>query len=436
MTFLRVVSFALAIVPAFGAVSVRLQLGVGDTKSTAWDGGITAGGARIKTVEPWRFEGTDTLLPDNRWQASTHQIRLFGQRGPNRPFVPNGVVVTLEGETSDSSIEVRTSQGNFTVRLSEIPYGTTKSYLDGKAHADRVPPAVRLTDSPDEQDYPAMAAGKDGTVWLAYMEFKHHPEHNRIRNTAKISDDLTAKPGGDQVWLQRYANGNWSAPVAITDAGGDLYRPAVAVDGKGRPWVFWSANQKGNFDIWGRLVDGMKPGATVRLSSEVGSDIDAAATTDSNGRVWVAWQGWRNGKANIFAVAQEGDSFSKAATVATSAGNEWNPAIAADGTGHVTVAWDSYRNGQYDIFFRTASAPGAWGKEMPGAATARYEAYPSLAYDPAGVLWMAYEEGSERWGKDLGASESTGVSVYDGRAVRLRGFLRDGRVVETVMDAG
>ena len=124
----------------------------------------------------------------------------------------------------------------------------------------------------------------------------------------------------------------------------------------------------------------------------------------------------------IFAAVQDGDGFSKPVTVASSAGNEWNPAIAADSNGRVTVAWDSYRNGQYDVFLRTASGPGAWGKEMPGAASARYEAYPSIAYDPAGVLWLAYEEGAERWGKDFGAYESSGVSLYEGRAIRLRGF--------------
>ena len=36
---------------------------------------------------------------------------------------------------------------------------------------DRLPPATRITDSPDEQDYPAAATDKSGNVWLAYLEF-------------------------------------------------------------------------------------------------------------------------------------------------------------------------------------------------------------------------------------------------------------------------
>jgi hypothetical protein len=432
-----ILALLVSIFPARAAVSVRLQLGVGDTEPTPWDGSLTARGARITALEPWRFEGQDAILAGNKWKASTHHLRIFlAGQGKNIPMDRNGVVVTLDRETDDASLEVHTAKGNFALRLGEIPYGTSKSFLDGKVEADRVPATVRLTKDAQEQDYPAVAAAKDGTVWLAYMEFKHNPNHDRIRNTPKVSDDLVAKPGGDQVLLMRYAGGAWSAPIAITPAGGDLYRPAVAVDGKGRPWVFWSANEKGNFDLWARPVTNLKPGPVVRLSSAPGSDIDPAATADSSGRVWVAWQGWRDGKAQIFAAVQNGDGFSEASTVASSEGNEWNPAIAAGPGGRVTVAWDSYRYGQYDIFLRTATGPNAWGKEMPAAASLTYEAYPSIAYDPAGVLWMAYEESSEQWGKDFGAYESSGVSVYDGRAVRVRGFTADGRVVEPVADPG
>ena len=35
-----------------------------------------------------------------------------------------------------------------------------------------------------------------------------------------------------------------------------------------------------------------------------------------------------------------------------------------------------------------------------------YEAYPSIAYDPSGRLWIAYEEGGRGWGKDFGAYAS------------------------------
>jgi hypothetical protein len=120
------------------AVAVRVLLGVGDQAETDWSGGIVAQGAAISAVEPWRFDGGDAMLPGNRWKMTSRRIRLFGAAaappaagGPrlqfapttpvNRPFSANGVVVSLTGETEDSTLEVRTPRGAFSVRLSEIP---------------------------------------------------------------------------------------------------------------------------------------------------------------------------------------------------------------------------------------------------------------------------------------------------------------------------
>ena len=426
-----------AAILAQAGVGVRILLGVGDTVSGDWSGEVSAQGARIASIEPWRLDGDDALQPGNRWKMSTHNIRLFGggALAVPRPVVANGVLVLLDGESENTVISVRTAQGNFTTKLSDIPFGVRKAELGAHALVERVPQWTRITSDPEEQDYPAAAAGKNGDIWLAYTEFKHHPEHNRIRMTPNQFDLMTAKPGGDQILVKRYANGAWGESIAVTAPGGDLYRPAIAVDGKGRPWVFWSANTNGNFDVWARVLEDGKPGTTVRISNAPGSDIDAVAATDSAGNVWVAWQGWRNGKASIFAASQRGSSFSAPVSVSSSSGNEWNPAIAADATGKVSVAWDSYRNGNYDVFARHA-LNGKWGSEVPVATTAAYEAYPSITYDPSGTLWIAYEQGGERWGKDYGADESSGFSVYQARAIRLIGYTREGRTVEPAADLG
>jgi hypothetical protein len=127
------------------------------------------------------------------------------------------------------------------------------------------------------------------------------------------------------------------------------------------------------------------------------------------------------------------DSFSSPFTVASSPGNDWNPSIAAGSGGRVTIAWDTYRHGNYDVMMRTF-AGGNWASETAAANTARYEAHPSIAYAPDNRLWLAYEEGAERWGKDWGADESSGVSLYQGRAIRVRAFEPDGKPLETASD--
>jgi hypothetical protein len=424
-----------------GPVAVRILMGMTDQENTRWDGSVTARDATIAGIDPWRFEQEDSVS-GNSWKASSRPARLFGGaiqwELAKVPVVPNGVIVLLSNRGANAELAVTTPAGNFSVRLADLTYGKTMSELNGRVAVDLVPPTTQITKDPDEQDQPAAAVAKDGTVWMAYLNFIHNKDHNRIRSNFKQAPssfaDMKAPTGGDQILVRSFSGGRWSEPVEVA-AAGDVWRPSVTVDGAGTPWVVWAQNQSGNFDIWARPVPSGKPGKAVRLSSDAGVDMDAVATTDSQGRVWVAWQGWRNGRATIMTSSGKDGTFSPGKAVAPASGNQWNPAIAADSQGRVSVAWDSYENGNYDVFART-SVNGAWGKVATVAATARYEAYPSIAYDPEGRLWVAYEEGAEGWGKDFGAYSSSGVAVYQGRAIRLVGFTRSGAVVKTVQDPG
>jgi hypothetical protein len=420
-------------------VSVRVLLGTSDTSATRWDGSVEAEGADVTSLEPWRFEESDAITGSS-WRMSTHPIRLFGAApAGGRPVVANGVIVHLAARSGDPLLRVKTAQGNFEVRLKEIPYGTSVTKLENRIFVDRVPTPQQITATPDEEDFPSAAVDREGNVWLAYSVFRHHADHNLLRaaltQPLKEFSALRAPSGGDQIMARRYAGGVWGAPIAITAPGGDLYRTAIAIDGSGKPWVFWSQNAGGNFDIYGCPVEGGKAGSHVRLSNAPGSDIDPVAATDSTGRVWVAWQGWRRGRAAIYAASQNGRGFTAPVAVSQSSANEWNPAIAADRNGRVSVVWDSYRAGNYDVYARTATA-GRWGPEMAVAASSRYEACPSAAYDGSGRLWVAYEEGGAGWGKDFGAYKTEGVALYQGRAVRIRGFEPDGRRIELATDVG
>jgi hypothetical protein len=423
---------------------VRVLLGMTDEKPVQWDGSVTARGVEIQSVDGWRFERPDAVSGTS-WKASTRVPRLFinglqfDQKGAAVPVVPNGVVVRVSQANPDSELAVTTTQGNFTIRMRDLALGKVVSELNGRVSVDLLPPVTRLTDDADEQDYPATATSKDSTVWLVYADFRHHKEHDRLRTNLKTApasfDEYKAPTGGDQILARSFRDGKWSAPIEVTAPGGDIHRPAVAVNGSGRVWVFWPQNQNHNFDIWARPIDNGTPGKAVAISKEAGTDMDPVAATDSKGRVWVAWQGWRNGRAEILYAVEGTDSFPAPKAVSPASGNQWDPAIAADSNGHVTVAWDSYENGNYDVFARTSSG-GNWATTFTVAATSHYEAYPSITYDPAGRLWAAYEEGGDGWGKDFGAQSSAGVSVYQGRAIRLRGFGAEGSSVATRTDPG
>jgi len=433
---------------AHAQVSVRILLGIGDNESVRWDGTVGAQGARITSVAPWRFEGADAIN-GTTWHMNTHSVRLFngGTQVSSRGIsnvVANGLIVDVDGHNGAGELRITTAQGDFTIALDELAYGKPVPKLNGRVLVDRIPASEQLTKTPDEEDYPSAAIASNGDVWLAYVLFHHNPDHNNLRAaldaTPKDFSKWKSPTGGDQIFARKLSRATWGKPIAITAPGGDLYRSAVAIDGQGRPWIFWAQNVRAgsapaNFEIFARVIQDGVPGTPQQVSHDPGSDIDPVAATDSNGNVWVAWQGWRNGKAAIFAATQTGTKLGAPAAVSQSPGDEWNPAIAADANGRVTVAWDSYRNQNYDVYIRTATQ-GAWGPETAAAASARYEAYPSIAYDGGGRLWVAYEEGGKGWGKDFGAYNTNGVAVYQGRVIRLRGFEPDGRAVEPAADLG
>ncbi len=394
----RVATLVLLAAPlslAQSSVGLRILLGVDGKIGDKWDGSATAEGARLTSVEPWRFDAGDEMQPNHSWKAAVHAMRVFGgAQGRLAAAIPaaNGVLVFLDSSNDNAAVSIHTMQGDFRVALRDVPWGAFKAELGGKVLIDRVTGYTQISDSPEEQDFPAAAVAKDGSLWIAYLEFKHAPDHLKLQvsltEEPRNFDKYSEKPGGDQVFARHFSNGTWGPPIPVSEPGGDMWRPSIAVDGSGRAWVFWSANKStsgvANYDVYTRPVEGSTPGKTLQLSSEAGSDVDPAPTTDSNGRVWVAWQGWRNGRAGIFSAVQHADEFTKPVVVSASTGNEWNPSIAADHTGRVSVAWDSYRNGNYDVYVRTASGPVKWGKEIAVAASARYEAYPSIAYDPSG----------------------------------------------------
>jgi hypothetical protein len=425
-----VLSLAGTVAHAQSPASFRVLLGVTDSASTRWDGTITARQAGNFKAEGWRFEGVDNI-DGSLFHLNTHPPRGALNQGAGG-IVANGFIINADGLTESSEFSITTAQGDFTFRAAEVPYGPGVYKLGGRVHIDRVSAASRLTATTDEEDYPTTATAPNGDVWLAYVKFTHNPKYLkfrvRLQGNEKNFAQYAEPTGGDQIWARKFSNGAWGQPIAITKGGGDLYRAAVAVDESGRAWIFWSENHGGNFDIFARAVDSSGPKDQIQISREVGSDIDPVAITDSKGTVWVAWQGWREGRASIFASSQNGTGFTEPTKISNSNKNEWNPAIAADKTGRVAIAWDSYRNGNYDVYARIWSAD-SWGTEIPVAATARYEAYPSIAFDPNGRLWVAYEEGGRGWGKDFGAYSTSGVALYQGRAIKLRGLEPDGRLV-------
>jgi len=412
-------------ITAPAAQSYLVILGVGDKTPTNWDGSITATGATITDLRGWRFSDTDAVTGTSSWKLSTRTTPAINPPGPVQE---NGLIVTTSASTGPVTFDVKTSQGNFAFSSADIPFGVSKTFLTGKAHVAQTAAGLQLTNSIEEEDYPAMAQSGDD-VYLAYTRFVHGDRSLAQAQGVKqaITDfSFLARPtGGDQALFLHYSKSQrvWTGPFAVTATGEDLMRVAVAIDGQGQAWIFYSAQRAGNFDIYARSAraDGTLT-AEMRLTSDPGTDLFPVAATDSSGRVWVAWQGYRNNNLEILASAQTGSTFSPETVVSTSAASDWDPAIATAPNGEVAISWDTYDKGDYDVYLRRVRFTDQIGMDDPIAiaASLSFEARSTLAYDPQNRLWIAYEVSGPKWGKDYGSYDTTGIALYHNHTIQVR----------------
>ena len=161
-------------------------------------------------------------------------------------------------------------------------------------------------------------------------------------------------------------------------------------------------------------------------AADLGSrhDLNPVAATDTAGRIWLAWQGYRDGNLEILAAAQQGDSFSGETVVSFSQASDWDPSIAAAPNGDIAISWDTYDKGDYDVYFRRLRFGQQIQMDDPVtvAASPKFEARSSAAFDAQNRLWVAYEVSGTRWGKNFGAYDTTGIALYQGHNIEIACF--------------
>jgi hypothetical protein len=402
-------------------------LGVGETAETVWDGSITAAGATILSLQGWRFSGADSISGTTSWKMSAREAPPPPQ-GTSGPLQENGVIVTVSAATGPVTFDVKTTQGNFTFGSQDVPFGVTKPFLLGKARVAQTAAPLQLTSSDEDEDFPSTAQAGDD-VYLAYTRFVHGDRTlatpQQTRQTITDFTSLARPTGRDQVLLLHYSKSQrvWTGPFPVTGPVEDVMHTAVAIDGQGRAWVFYSTQRSGNFDLYARnaRANGTMS-SEIRLTTDPGTDLFPVAATDTSGRVWVAWQGFRNNNLEVLTSVQSGDTFWPETTVSVSPASDWDPAIAAAPNGEVAIAWDTYDKGDYDVYLRRVRFTDQIGFDapIPIAATLNFEVRSTLAYDAQSRLWIAYEVSGPRWGKDYGSYDTTGIALYHNHTIQVR----------------
>jgi hypothetical protein len=426
-------------------VALLIEMGVKDTMPADWNGKASVTGARVVHREGYRFRDGDKLVDPDGWEAKSRRpIRVpKGQPAVAKMegIASVGVVVHLADVKPDAAITVEAGEGKakVSVPLADVLAGKPKPLWDGDAVVRRITTTSALTGGRLEDDFPAAAYGPDGTLWVAYISYHIKDEDRRIEQKGYKEQPanfktLSTPEFGDQIVARYYRDGKWSEPIAITDAAQDLVRCAVAVAGDGEAWVIYSAHRGGKFNLFARPVSKKynpaavenpppKPGPEQQITKGSGPNLTPVACTTSDGAVRVACQSWgtqRDRDPGFFIehfALKEGKFVQAGMQFGRDGMNHWSPALAAGPGDMHALAWDAYDgSSDYDVIV----LPSGTSTVINVAATSKFEARPSLCYDASGRLWIAYEEGPEKWGKNYGALDSQdGQPLYSTRNVRV-----------------
>jgi hypothetical protein len=445
--------------------AILIEMGMKDKDPEKWSGRALVHGAKVVHREGYRFRPDDKLLDPDRWEASSHR----GLRVPSRnPAVSRmegiatiGVVLHLSDIQENATLALSTEHEDAekaAVKLQDVLTGHAQELWEGKARVRLVTTATPLIAGKTEDDFPAAAYGPDGTLWVAYTSYTVRDESRRIeqKNFDEQPSDFKAlytPEFADQLFVKYYRNGKWSEPLAITGPKEDVVRCAIAVEGNGTVRVAYSANRQGH-KILSRTLRFHRETAEWRVGPEAavfekGLQINPAMATDQRGNVYLACQD-DFAERNPLDREQPKESVHfgigflclekwKAAFIPTrNEGKSWCPTLAAAPDGRVALARDVYDNGDYDIkvVWTSNVDPEKFDLSFPNttiAASARFEARPSLCYDAKGRLWIAYEEGPEKWGHDYGALAEGGEPLYSSRSVRVV-CLDDGKLKKPVAE--
>jgi hypothetical protein len=187
-------------------------------------------------------------------------------------------------------------------------------------------------------------------------------------------------------------------------------------DGDGRLWVTWTQNDHGNWDLWGRFLQGERWSAPLRLTNNSGNDMSQKLACDTGGHLWLVWQAAVDGNYEVLLARLTPEGLVDRKNVSRHPANDWEPAIAADRQGGVVIGWDSYRHGSYDVMLCQFNAERQLSEPTLIAGSISYEAHASVAVDNENRVWIAWDNGGKHWGQH----GEPRLRLHSRRSVHLR----------------
>jgi hypothetical protein len=408
-------------VPAVDRVFwVKLTFGL-DGKPVPWDGNVTIEQGKILESAAWSFEQRDRFDPvSHKWFCTT--VVLTGRSASSFAEPQRGVLLRVERK-GETRLNVKTRQGSFALRLNELHAGRPQMFLDGRASAERLgsssllPELARDNGIDADDDFPTLAIDARGKRWLAWVGFE----------PAKLRDHL-----------QVLNLDNQRAETVTIPTARELVDPQLQIDTSGNPWLFWSAPEGENWDLWSSKRTPAGWTAARRLTTAAGSDFHLSTARGPNGEIWLAWQAFRDGNSDILVRRLDDGHWSPEIAVAKTQANEWEPSISIDPAGTAWVGYDSYINGNYDVFLTSIRMDDQGRAEVASpigiATSADFEAHAAVEAGKTGIVWVACDAAGPNWGKDFirGKTEfkgKYGETLHASRRLILRAVV-EGKLMQ------
>ncbi len=313
---------------------------------------------------------------------------------------PAYVIASHEGEVVAQTIGIgraRTEVDKFRAAVNRALEGQAEVFAEEAGAVVCEDGICRITtegEPPVRETDPCLVAASGGGFWLAYC-----------------SD----QDGDNNVYLRRYSDGKPGEPMVVTRSMADDYAPAIACGADGRVWVTWASNRTGKYDVYLRSYDGDAWSDEIRVTESADDAMRPSVAVDLDGRVWVTYYAWNRN----FMTSRDRDVFVRwlhegelsdemlVSPAEPAIEDHTDPVVVADPArgGRVWVAWswdyhpqiqeDALDTDMPSIFATPVELDGPAGAPRlvgtRGESHAAVDLWPSLAFDPEGNLWCAWD---------------------------------------------
>ena len=192
----------------------------------------------------------------------------------------------------------------------------------------------------------------------------------------------------------------FSAPVTLSQAGGNALGGPVAVDSTGKATVVWARNDGSHYRIQARAITPFGLGTTETLSAPGEDAIAPVIAVDSTGRATVAWYRFDGSNTRVQARKIAANGTLGAIKTLSRAGQDASQAqVAVDSTGKAIVVWRRSDGSDLRIQERKIAAGGALGAIKTLSAPNGSAISPQVAIDStdgATVVWQRDAASIER----------------------------------------